>query len=50
MAARGSNARKKDKRRRHAGTRKAQREAAAQIAQDRPQQPRRPTSDKPAGR
>jgi hypothetical protein len=49
MAARGSNARKKDKRRRHAGTRKAQREAAALVTQERPQ-PRRPTSEKPAGR
>jgi hypothetical protein len=48
MAARGSNARKKDKRRRHAKSRKAAAETIAQNAQDRPQ-PRRPTSDK-AGR
>jgi hypothetical protein len=42
MAARGSNARRKDKRRRHAGTRKKAVEAAAALAQERPQ-PRRPT-------
>ena len=43
MAARGSNARKKAKRRRHAGARRAAAEAlAAAVGQDRPQQPRRP--------
>jgi hypothetical protein len=31
MAARGSNAKKKDKRRRHAKTRKAQKDAAALV-------------------
>ena len=48
MAARGSNARKKDKRRRHAKTRKAMAEASAQNAQDRTQQaqPRRAAADK----
>jgi hypothetical protein len=40
MAARGSNARKKAKRRRHAKTRKAAAEAAATVNQDRTQQPR----------
>jgi hypothetical protein len=49
MAARGSNARKKEKRRRHAKTRKAQREAAAQVIQERPQG-RRAAAEKPAGR
>jgi hypothetical protein len=35
MAARGKNAKKKSKRRRHAGTRKLQREASAAGAQSR---------------
>jgi hypothetical protein len=40
MAARGSNARKKAKRRRHAKSRKADVAAAAAASQDRAQQPR----------
>jgi hypothetical protein len=40
MAARGNNARKKAKRRRHAKSRKAAAEAATVALQDRAQQPR----------
>ena len=43
MAACRNNARKKEKRRRHAGTRKAQREAAAVTAKDTPQRAKRPS-------
>ena len=48
MAARGKNARKKEKRRRHAGTRRREREAAAAgVNPQFRQEPRRPGA--PAG-
>ncbi|HEY5338772.1 MAG TPA: hypothetical protein VIJ85_11240 [Rhizomicrobium sp.] len=45
MGASGMNAKKKDKRRRHAESRKIRREAAATVAESRPQ-PRRPSANK----
>lgn len=44
MGAMGMNAKKKDKRRRHAKTRKASREVMAANAESRQQQPRRAPS------